>query len=150
MLADVINEVKAILQTVADVGMVNDYRRAVSSEADVSRLYKDVDAGEIRAWDITRETTVSNDRTVGAVEDLHLIVIRGYMSVRDADATEKTFQNLIECVRAAFRVKRNLNGKVLDSTPMQVRTVTAATVSNVLVHYCELTLQAQDFPLSTT
>ena|SRR6266705_2555268 len=150
MLDDVINEMKSIMDSVDEVGIVHPYRRAVSSEADVIRLFKDENTGQIRAWDITRETTAENDRTVGATEDLHLIVVRGYMSVKDADATETDFQNLIEAIRAKFRVNRNLNGKVIETMPMQVRIVSAATLAGVLCHYCELTKQVQEFPLSTS
>jgi hypothetical protein len=87
---------------------------------------------------------------VGATEERHLVVIRGYLGVSDKDATEQTFQDLIEAVRAALRAKRNLNGKVLDTTPAQARLVTAATIGGVLCHYCELSFAAIEFPLSTT
>jgi hypothetical protein len=148
-LDDIITETAAILETVANVGKVNAYRRAVNTEADVAAAYKDEATGMIRAWDVTRESTQSNDRTVGATEELHLIVLRGYLSVKDAEASERTFQNLIEAIRGAFRAKRNLNGKALDSTPMNARTVTAASLSGILVHYCELAFTVQEFPLST-
>src|SRR5690348_11138154 len=99
MLNDIIDETANVLRTVNGVGKVNAYRRAVNVEADIAAAYKDGATGMIRAWDVTRESTASNDRTVGATEELHTIVVRGYMSVKDADATEQTFQSLIEEVR---------------------------------------------------
>src|ERR1041384_5983741 len=123
MLTDTINEVKNILDAVTGIGKVNAFRRAVNTEKDFADAYIDEETSQLRAWDITRESTVSNDRTVGATQERHLLVIRGYMSVKDADATEQTFQNLIEDVRAALRAERNLNGKVLDTTPVQARLV---------------------------
>jgi len=147
-LTDTLKEVQTIMSAVANIGKVHAYRRAVQAENDFSDLY--VDSGRVKAWDITRESTASNDRTVGATEERHLVVVRGYFGVKDADATEQTFQDLIEAVRAALRAKRNLNGKVLDTTPMQARIVTAANIGNVLCHYCELAFEAIEFPLSTT
>lgn len=150
MLSGIITEVKGILAAVNGAGKVNAYRRAVSADVDLLAAYKDDATGMIRGWDITRESTASEDHTVGATQELHTIVMRGFMSVNDANASEKTFQDLIESVRAAFRAKRNLNGSAIDSTPMQARTVSAATIGGVLVHYCELTIVAQEFPLSTS
>jgi hypothetical protein len=147
-LTPILNEVKGIIAAVANVGNVYAYRRAVQTEKDFSELY--ISSGKVLAWDITRETTASSDKTVGATEDRHLVVVRGYLGVSDKDATEQTFQDLIELVRAALRVKRNLNGIVLNTTPMQARVVTAAVIGGVLCHYCELTLEAIEFPLSTT
>jgi hypothetical protein len=144
----ILNEVKGIMGGVANVGNVYAYRRAVQTEKDFSDLY--ISSGKVRAWDITRESTASVDRTVGATEEKHLVVVRGYLGVSDKDATEQTFQDLIEAVRAALRLVRNLNGKVLDTTPMQARIVTAAMIGGVLCHYCELTFEAIEFPLSTT
>jgi len=144
----ILNEVKGIVAAVANVGNVYAYRRAVQTETDFVDLY--VTNGKVLAWDITRESTASSDRTVQATEERHLVVIRGYMGVSDADATEQTFQDLIEAVRAALRSVRNLNGRVIDTTPVQARTVTAAVIGGVLCHYCELTLDAIEFPLPTT
>jgi hypothetical protein len=147
-LTPILNAVKGIIAAVANVGNVYAYRRAVQTEKDFSDLY--IAGGKVLAWDITRESTASIDRTVGATEEKHLVVVRGYMGVSDKDATEQTFQDLIEAVRAALRLTRNLNGAVLDTTPLQARTVTAAVIGGVLCHYCELTFEAIEFPLSTT
>jgi hypothetical protein len=150
MLSDIINEVQSIVKAVTNVGSVHAYRRAVQTESDFLDVYKDEATGMIRAWDITRESTASEDHTVGATQESHLIVLRGYMSVSDKDASEQTFQNLIEDVRAALRMKRNLNAKLLDTTPVQARSVTAAMIGNVLCHYAELSFTAIEFPVSTT
>jgi len=146
-LADVTTETASILKLVPNIGRVNEYRRAVQSEADFRALF--VADGRVLAWDVTRESTISEARTVGATYERHLVVVRGYMGVKDADATEPTFQALIELIRATMRGKRNLNSKVLDTTPMQARLVGAATIQGVLCHYCELTFEAIEFPLST-
>jgi hypothetical protein len=150
MLSDIINAVQSIVQGVAKVGQVHAYRRAVATESDFLALYKDEATGMVRAWDITRENTASIDYTVGETQETHLIVLRGYMSVSDKDATEQTFQNLVEDVRTALRAKRNLNGKVLTTTPAQARTVAAATIGSVLCHYAELSFTATEFPVPTT
>lgn len=150
MLSNIILEVQSIMATIPAIGRVHAYRRNITTEAERNAMFKDEATGMIRAWDITRESTTSSDRTVGGTDDLHTLVIRGFMSISDKDQSDLAFQNLIEAVRAALRVKRNLNGKVIDSTPVQARQVTAATVMGALVHYCELSFQAEEFPLSTT
>src|SRR6266404_5053969 len=146
-LKPILNEVAGIVGAVANVGNVHAYRRAVQTEQEFQSLY--VSGDRVLGWDITREGTASTDRTVGATEERHALVIRGYLGVSDKDATEQTFQDLIEAVRAALRAKRNLNGKVLDTTPVSARVVAAATIGSVLCHYCELTFEAIEFPLST-
>lgn len=148
-LKDIIAEVAAILATVPDIGRVHAYRRAVAAQTDIEAVFKDVVTGQIRGWEVSREATASQDMLVAGTRERHQIVVYGYMSINDAKRSEETFQELVEAVRDAFRVKRNLNGKAFDTTPMSARTVTAAMKAGVLVHYCELTMEAQQFPVTT-
>jgi hypothetical protein len=75
-------------------------------------------------------------------------------SLDDANASEKTFQDLIEGIREKFRTKFDLNGSCestyLDSTyeggkvGIQVKMIEMRTFGSVLCHYCELQLGAQE------
>ena len=85
---------------------------------------------------------------VGATLDVHNIVIRGYMSLQDAENTEKVFQDLIETIRTAFNSNRKLTVDDVrhahDSDRIRVPVVDHAMFGGVLVHYAELVLRVTE------
>lgn len=155
MLTDVIiPRVQAILAGIAGVGAnVYPYIRIAADDAAFNKLFFDAAAQRIHGYTITRESTDSQDRDIGARWDIHNIVVRGYMGAKDADETETLFQNEIESVRATFAGKRHLedvNGTrfIFWCKPMVCRNFAYAMFSGVLCHYAELLLQIEDYPLA--
>ena len=144
-LNEIFQATATILGAVEDVGKVYSYRRWAADEASFKNLF--VTDGQILAWTITRESTEAEDFDGGS-RDYHAIVIRGWMATKDADATETTFQNLVEDVRAAFQANRNLEvGSVANaefSGRMKVRKVDYVTYGQFLCHYAELELKVTD------
>jgi len=145
-----IEAVGDILLTVTGVGTkVHKYQRWGADEAAFKALF--VDGDKILGWTITREASSSVDYTGGTSRDSHLLVVRGYMGLQDAANTEKTFQNLLEAIRATFQPNRRLKVAGIShahtSDRMQVRVVDHrmfGSAGGYLVHYAELTLRAEE------
>lgn len=143
-LDDIIQAVETILSGVEDVGNVYSYRRWAADEASFKNLF--VTQGTILAWTITRESTETDDFEEGS-HDHHAIVIRGWMGVKDAANTERTFQNLVESIRETFQTNRTLylaNENAEFSERIKVRKVDYVKYGEYLCHYAELELKVTD------
>jgi len=66
------------------------------------------------------------------------------MSHSDADASELTFQGLIEDIGDKFRNNIQLDDTALISIPIQVTTVTDKSFGSVLCHYTEMELSVTE------
>ena len=147
-LDSVIQAIQTIMLAIPDIGQVHSYIRFVTTEAGVIDKFQDPDnAGKIKAWTITRASTASDDRTTGGNRDIHSIVIRGWASLVDANDSERDFQNLVELVRQTFKTNRKLNGTAYFSRPMQATTVMSGAIGGFVVHYCELLLAVEIYPV---
>lgn len=139
-------EIFSILSSVQDIGKVYDYDRWAADWGAFINLFKTVIAGKehIRGFEIVRVSAPSqyDDNVEETV--FHKYVIRGYMSLKDAEATEKTFNSLIESIRERFRFNFSLNGKCEFAGPVSVELIETRTFGAVLCHYCELTLPVQE------
>lgn len=116
--ADIREKIRLKLAAVASIGKVHDYERYSARDADFVTLYKDVTSGRIRGWNFYREATREVDLDNGQVRRLHTWRITGFMSIDDADATGKIFDDLVEAVATAFRTDRTLGGTVDDIKDM--------------------------------
>jgi hypothetical protein len=139
----VIKAVNSILSTVQDVGKVFSYVPFVRSDDVFKALFKNQATSDIRAWTITRSETQSSAQAVHSDQDLHTILIRGYMAVANDKGTETTFQNLVESVRSTFRANRKLTVNAVNNCfecqPISCM-VTHGVFAGVLCHYAELRL----------
>lgn len=105
----------AEMSAITGIGIVHDYERYAAREGDFRTLYLyDLGAGEkqIRGWYVRRRSTVQTREVMGSHEDIHQWLIRGFMAIDDAAASEKAFDTLIEAVRERFRVNNNLGGVI--------------------------------------
>lgn len=146
-LAAVIEQVRVILAGVPHIGQVHPYIRFVTTEAGVNDKFKDPEADRIKFWSITRSSTSSTDANVHANRDVHTLVVRGWMSLNDANNSEAEFQSLVELVRQTFKQNRKLNGAAYYSAPMQAGTVMSGAIAGFVVHYCELALSVEIYPI---
>lgn len=142
----------AKLQGVAGIGQVHDYERFAKTEKEFQDLYKDVTDNRIRGWNFYRASTAERDLDLGEVRRLHAWRVAGYMSLDDADASGKLFDDLIELVVTAFRTDRTLGGLVIDSKDMesefgasgvQVEAIEPVMFAGVLCHRAQLTLTTE-------
>ena len=106
--------IKTKLSSVTDVGVVHDYERYATREAEFRSLYEwpSPGGGQIRGWNFRRLSTRETSPAIGRYVVDHGWVIRGYLSLDDSAATEKTFDDLVEAIRDAFRADETLGGVV--------------------------------------
>jgi hypothetical protein len=137
--SDIRTAIKTVLSGVADIGQVHDYERWTASDAEFISVFKTTVAGvdQVRAWLIRRKGPVNEDQGGVAV---HGYIIDGYLSVKDADATEKTLNALIEAVRAAFRANVTLNGSCIGADFLIVNAIDVRMLGAVMCHHAELAL----------
>lgn len=139
-------EIFNILSSVTDIGKVYDYDRWATDWSAFINFFKTIIAGKehIRGFEIIRTSAPAAYDDNAEETTTHQYRIRGYMSLKDADATEKTFNNLIEAIRDKFRFNFDLNGKCEFAGPVSVDVVDVRTFGSVLCHYCELTLPVRE------
>lgn len=110
--ADVRTAIVARLNAVADIGVVHAYERYSKDLAKLKQLYFSDDHGDVRGWFVRRPNT----REFGNLQSRTIEVIRwriqGVMALDDANASELTFDALIESVRNAFSQDETLGGRV--------------------------------------
>ena len=144
--------IKNILQTIRDkvtevdqVGSVHLYERWAPNFEEYLNYFKckvDVDGKErdvIRGWIVTRTAMAQEWRGVGpggARTKAHVVVIKGFYSMRDMKRTEAEFQELIEDVIDALSASKTLAGNWIE--PPQVRAIQIREFGGVLCHYCEI------------
>lgn len=110
--------IKAKLEAVSGIGKVNDYERFAREQSRLKTLYVDqpgTAAARVKGWFVALRSTEEISPGNGRYQVTHGWEIRGYMSLDDADESEKLFDDLIEAVRDAFRTDEDL-GALVSST----------------------------------
>jgi len=144
-------QILVILNAVTNIGKVYDYERWAADWTTFINLFKATIGAvdQIRGWEIGRRNAPQIDHAYGVVYVPHQFVIRGFMSVNDASATEKTFNALIEAIQTAFRTKDTLNGTCETTrydgrASIQVDIIEMRSFGSILCHYAELSLFAKE------
>lgn len=141
-------QIKTILSGVSGIGVVHDYERWAADWTkflDLFRVEDDDGKKTINGWMFNRRKTPA--KTASTTHDLrtHNFQIQGIYGLKDSDASEIVFQQIIEDACAAFRSKYKLNDTADNTEPVQVELVENRMFGIVLCHYCELTLIAEEY-----
>lgn len=142
-LATIRSAIQTTMQAVADIGVVTDFEPWATRKERFLTYFKAEALAYMQGWTITRESTLERKRDQQRTNSrVHVMVIRGYRAMDQEGTTEKDFQNLIETVCAALRVKEldHLDGTALLVGPPAVRIVETRTFAEYLVHYGEIAL----------
>jgi len=109
-LSDIRSEIKTKLEAISGVENVYDFKRYCNDLSTYKDLF--VKDNKVNTWEIERISFTRNPRGGnGEIDDtIHNFVIRGYYSVFDSLATEKTFQDLVESICATFMDDPTLGG----------------------------------------
>lgn len=149
-----LDQIRAALKTkitgIAGSGVVHDYERFAQEQSKFKTLYLDTAASRIHGWHIRRAATREKHLAVGRYLVEHTWHVRGFMSLDDADATEKTFDIEVEAFRDAIReddtlgtliasmiTEEQAGAQVLDSGPVMFAGVLCHAVRMALItrHY---------------
>ena len=147
------NQIATTLGNVSGIGTIHKYDRWSADWTTFLNLFKDTN-NKINGWMITRTGAPERWQSISDYERVHEFMIRGIYGLKDADASEHTFQALIEDICTAFRSDDTLNGTCDTTSPdfgslkgassVQVALTENRMFGTVLCHYCELRLAAQE------
>lgn len=150
-------QILALMEATDTVSKVYDYERWTNDPNSLISLFKPA-AGDthFRAWIFKPYSIAEFTLTSQDVLIVYLFLVRFVMSVKDADATEKTASDLIETMRTAFRQNSNLQlgntcetiatsqGPLAGRSGLQLDKLDFIKLGGVLCHYAELKLAAQE------
>lgn len=147
-LAQVRAAIKTTLEGVSGIGQVHDYERFAKRTADFLALYRSTTHNQVRGWNFRRVSTQERSPDVGRFIVTARWQIRGYMTLDDSATSEKTFDNLVEDVRDAFRANDTLGGVVDtciigDVAGAQLEEAGPVMLADHLCHGARLTLQTR-------
>lgn len=137
-------QIKTKLEAISGVENVYDYKRFSSDWATYKDLF--VKDSRVNTWEIERKSFSRMARGgSGDVEDtIHNFIIRGFYSVYDVLASEKTFQDLVETICADFIDDPTLGGKAKMVHIPITGEFTTAMLGNVLCHVVMININIED------
>lgn len=141
----ILSDIKTNMLAVTNIGNVHDYVRWHKDWPQMLTMFKvTTPVAALKFWDISRIATPEQNKVSKENARQYSFRIRGFMSLDDSAATEKTFQELLEAVCTKFRNKPTFSGTVVDVQPVQINSVSHAMVGDVLCHMAECTLIVED------
>ena len=147
-LANIRTQIKAKLDGITGIGVVNDYERYAKSQSEFKGFYLDTD--KILGWHIRRVNKKETRPYLGRWVIVNEWRLRGYMSIDDAAASEKTFDDLIESIGDAFKADDTLTGTidtmvVNNDTGITLLKSQPVMLAGVLCHAAELQLYTRHY-----
>jgi hypothetical protein len=130
------------IKAVTNVGVVNDYARYANELTDLEARYKTTISGvpQIRGWNIGLESIAAEQIAIRHRGRRTLTFkVRGYMSLDDSAASEKTFSALAETLMNALDDDTTLHEMTSDAGKAQLTVMEHRTFAGVLCHYVEIT-----------
>ena len=153
-LADIREQIKAVLSGVSGIGAVHDYERWAIDWQKFLNVVKD-ENDRINAWMFALAKTQKIQRTHGQYERAYIFRFRGIMGLKDADATGIVFENLVLSVENEFDSYETLNDTCMTINPdwgdmagmlgYQTDIIEPRQFGNVLCHVSEGRLCAIEF-----
>ncbi len=129
---------------------VHDYERYTKQMSDLVAMYKSGDPPRLNGYHVRKVGTREVFVDTGRWSVWHRWRIRGLMALKDADETEKLFDEQLEAIRDAFRDDDDLGGLILTSIDdrsgeagIQVLEQKPVMFGDALCHWAELGLTTQ-------
>ena len=143
-LSSIRTKLKTKLEAISGVENVYDFKRYCNDWAAYKDLF--VTDSKVNTWEIQRDTfSKTAHGGSGNVQDTENdIVIRGFYSVYDAYASEKTFQDLVDTILESFLNDPTLGGTAEILHVPITGTFTIGRLGNVLCHIVEIKLTIKD------
>lgn len=156
-------QIKNLISSVTGIGRVHTFKRWGATDKDFEAFA--ATGGRINAWFISRQSTAERWLTTGEFNRAHVFALQGVYGLKDAEATEETFQALVDRVAGRFRsdAGRTLNDTVESLAPsfgeiaaqsevagaeggLQITAVEHRMFHDILVHWAECRLGVQELP----
>ena len=143
-----------IIRSVTGVENVYDYPLTFTTWDEFVSHWKD-STGKILGFEIARRAARENYDDHDEATCAHSYIIKGYMGINNAGASDNAFQALLEAIRGRFRFDHYLSGVDLDSqgnkvmeatsvTPVQVERSDERLFGSVLCHYAEMAISVSE------
>jgi len=142
------DDIKARLEALADIGVVHGYSRMATDWKQYILRFKDPASDRIKGWEITRKGFA--DRYRGPTLRQHTFVLNGFLGLKDEDATDEIFQQMVETVCDAFLEApagaswQFKNAAEPEQAPAQAPLITERLFGPVLCHTCEIHLSVTE------
>jgi len=153
VIQDVLQRCADLLIPLTNQAKLYPYTPYGNSEAALKAIMLDP-TNRIHMWSVIRESTKAEDKSIPAIYDYHTVVFRGWYSLRDdGSASGIEFTEEIESIRSSFWNNRELrkadgsDPKAYRCNPMQVRMQMTGSFAGYLVHYAEITMRADIYPI---
>ena len=138
----ILAQIKATVESASGIGTVHDYERWANKHADFETLFKS--GSKINGWFISREAIQDEWVTQLEILTTYTYVIKGFYSLDDSAASEKTFQALVDAVMNKLRAKVTYSDTTEKAEPPQARLIGSLTVFGIACHYCEIEVSADE------
>lgn len=137
-------EIKTVLEGIASVGKVNDYRRWTTDWTEIAESF--IEGGKINGWMIEWNNRNGTwDVEVGrSLIKLHTFRLTGFYALQDALESSKTFEGIVDEVMNTFDFKRRLNKTVHMNEPSRLISISEQKLSAYLCHKAEIILTIEE------
>lgn len=149
--ATIVNAVETLLKTVAGIGQVHKYIRAVHDQDKFEELFTQLVTGstkirQVNAWLITVDAITENRAGPNTATNQGMrsyrVAVGGYIGLKDNIGSEEIFLDLIETILNAFNVHIQLGivtlAQGMYAYPLSSTLIGHREFGNVLCHYCQL------------
>ncbi|MGD0020828.1 MAG: hypothetical protein ABSC54_00850 [Smithellaceae bacterium] len=151
-LTDIREQIKVILSGVPDIGMVHDYTRLAVDYTTVLNFFKTPD-GQFKGVMFAREKMAKERGSSWA--RAHVFVFRAIMALNDGKQSGIQFDGMLDAIEREFEKYDDLNGTCSTCMPdfgpmaghagMQITIIEERMFGNVLCHYAEMRLCAEEY-----
>lgn len=143
----------AMLAAVPDIGIVHDEEpfARTQTEFQAKYLWQPVSGpAQLRGWFVRRATTREQELGIGRVHQVFGWDIQGFMALDPDNDSGKTFDDLVEAIRKAYRDDPTLGGvaeigPLGQVTGVQVPASGPVMFTGVLCHAARLQLQTHAY-----
>lgn len=136
--------ISAILAAIVGVVNVHDYLRYSATLSSRDEKFYDADNLRIDTWMITRVSAPSAGSLDGDVTRSHRFLLHGYRQIEDVNASEVSYQELVELVLDTFNDNRTIDSAahIMDSS--QLIEFSPTMFSGVLCHHAVIEITVED------
>ena len=111
-------QIKALAETISGIGQVHDYKRHSRSIATWLALVRS--SGTVNAVIISRRKTEAERLTMPFIKRSHHFELVFIHDIDDENASEKTFQAMLESAFDTFKSQQTLNDTCINVDPLQI------------------------------